>query len=395
MRTETSAQFEYLLDPEGPAAIVEQRWLRPVVSEVVFPPTYANPSGNRNDPPVYNINTIGERTLVHLNMTECSINQKRKVVPIERERWEEGVTQSICTIDSVQSQANRIEPMFGRVRDSKGEAVRLVPKVRVHANVKTSEGKEDIEIDLLEDAGHRIADAVMMNTSLHDDIKKSIKARQRGNSWDLAKLAPTSLLFGMWDSRGSNTRVPRLFSASVNGYGIRPLRRSAQFNAAMDFEAAGVIPKAKEKKLSAVGMASAPATFELGGVLAEGGIRRDVSINLCTLRDLEAGDEQETRLLQRYILGLALVAMTCMDGKAMNLRQGCQLVADSSKAGSRKSINADGTEAEFDISPDDAIAFAKAVAQQFEIGEDRVDEEFSPTLAKESLQNNNKGEDEL
>jgi CRISPR-associated protein Csb1 len=386
-------QFDDLLHPQGPAAIVDQRYLRPVVGEVVFPPTYANPSGKEGDPPVYNINTIGEGSLVRLDMTEFTINHKKKLAPVEHERWEKGVTRSTCTIDSVQSQANRIEPLFGRLRDSNGKTVRLVPQIKVNAEVKTAEGQEELVIDLLEDAGHRIADAVMMNTSLHGDIRKAIKERQKGFSWALAKLAPTSLLFGMWDSRDSGAKVPRLFSAVVTGYGVRPLRRSAQFNAAIDFEAAGVKPP-KGKKLSAAGMDSAPATFELGGVLVEDGIRRDASINLCTLRDLQAENDEQTRLLQRYILGLALVAMTCMDGKALNLRQGCQLVADASKDASRRLVNADGSESEFALTGDEAIAFAKAAADAFGIGDDRVDETFDPTKAKEALKNSKKDEDD-
>jgi CRISPR-associated protein Csb1 len=386
-------KFDDLLNSQGPAAIVEQRWLRPAVGEVVFPPTYANPSGKKADPPVYNINTIGDRTLVRLEMTEFTINQKRKIAPVEHERWEEGVSKSTCTIDSVQSQANRIEPIFGRLCDEEGNPIRLVPQVKIKAKAKTSEGEEELQIDLLEDAGHRIADAVIMNTSLHDDIQKAIKARQRGNSWELAKLAPTSLLFGMWDSRDSGAKVPRLFSAMVAGYGVRPLRRSAQFNGAMDFEAAGVSPGDKDKKLSAAGMDSAPATFELGGVIAEGGIRRDASINLCTLRDLQAGDEKQTHLLQQYILGLALLSMTCMDGKALNLRQGCQLVNDSSKKVSRRLVNADGTETDLVLTNDDALAFARAAAEAFGIGKDRIDVEFDPKLAKEALKKSKKDED--
>lgn len=393
MMTDTLEQYDDLLDPQGPAAIVEQRYLRPVVGEVVFPPTYANPSGNKADPPVYNINTIGERSLVRLDMTEFTINQKKKLAPVEHERWEEGVARSTCTIDSVQSQANRIEPLLGRLRGGNGKTVRLVPKIQVKAEVTTAEGKEPLVIDLLEDAGHRIADAVMMNTSLYDTIREAIKERQRGFSWALAKLAPTSLLFGMWDSRDSGAKVPRLFSAVVTGYGVRPLRRSAQFNAAIDFEAAGVNPR-KGKKLSAAGMDSAPATFELGGVLVDDGIRRDASINLCTLRNLRAENDDQTSLLQRYILGLALVAMTCTDGKALNLRQGCQLVADASKNASRRLVNADGSESDFVLSSHDAIAFAKATADAFGVGEDRIDQSFDPEKAAESLNKGKNGEDD-
>ena len=49
----------FLLD-DGPAAIVTKRWLKPVGGDIISPPTYANPSQKKGDPPVYNIDRYGE-----------------------------------------------------------------------------------------------------------------------------------------------------------------------------------------------------------------------------------------------------------------------------------------------------------------------------------------------
>ena len=66
-------------------------------------------------------------------------------------------------------------------------------------------------------------------------------------------------------------------------------------------------------------MAEVPATFGLGGIEAKGGVRRDASLNLVTLRDIativkrEGGKQQEidkgksreeTQKLQRYLSAL-------------------------------------------------------------------------------------------
>lgn len=351
-------KYDDLLKDTGPAAIVLKQWLKPVGSDVFFPPTYANPSQRKGDPPVYNIDRF------------------------------EDAKHSVCVIDSIPSQANRMEPAIGRVANKDGKPIKLLPNVVVKAKV---EGEEK-EVNLLE-AGHRAADAVVQLSSLRNEITKAIKMRAQGDSTPLAKLAPTSLVFGMWDSRESGVKVPRLLSSIIRAYDVLEHRRSSQFNAALDYEAAGVVPGKGDKKLSEVGMDSAPATFQHGGIEARGGICRDASLNLCTLRDIVGTDPDKTRSLQRYVLGLALVAMTYFDGKTLNLRQSCQLVAVSEKPMTRTLIYADGTEMPFEINRDSALAYAAAVAKAFGVGADHIDATFDPTLAKAALKKTKKDEE--
>jgi CRISPR-associated protein Csb1 len=352
-------KYDYLLKDTGPAAIVIKQWLKPVGGDVFFPPTYANPSQRRGDPPVYNIDRF------------------------------EDAKHSTCVIDSIPSQANRIEPAIGRVINKDGKPIQLVPTVIVKAKV----GDEEQEVNLL-DAGHRAADAIVQLSSLREEITKAIKARKTGDSTPLAKLAPTSLVFGMWDSRESGAKVPRLINSIIRAYDVLEHRRSSQFNAAIDFEAAGVVPDKKEKKLSEVGMDGAPATFQHGGIEARGGICRDASLNLCTLRDIGSTDKDKTIALQRYILGLSLVALTYFDGKTLNLRQGCQLVAIPEKPMARTLINADGSETPFEVDRDTALAYAEAAAKAFVIGDDRNDAKFDSKLAKAALKKTKKDEEE-
>jgi CRISPR-associated protein Csb1 len=347
-------KYDDLLKDTGPAAIVLKQWLKPAGGDVFFPPTYANPSQRRGDPPVYNIDRF------------------------------EDAKHSVCVIDSIPSQANRIEPALGRVTDKDGKSVKLVPTVVVKAMV---EGEEK-EVNLLE-AGHRAADAIVQMSSLRNEITNAIKARARGDSTPLAKIAPTSLVFGMWDSRESGVKVPRLLNSIIRAYDVLEHRRSSLFNEALDYEAAGVVPGKGDKKLSEVGMDSAPATFQHGGIEARGGVCRDASLNLCTLRDIGSAEKEKALCLRRYILGLSLVALTYFDGKTLNLRQGCQFVAIPDKPMTRAVIAADGTEKAFEIDGDGALAYAESAANAFIVGDDRT-ATFDFKLAKAALKKSKK-----
>lgn len=371
-------KFDKLLQDDGPAAVVLKQWLKPVDDGIIFPPTYANP--RKGDPPVYNIDRYGDSVQLSKRFTKFEKTQAF----MDEARTELGREHAVCVIDSIPSQANRMEPAFGRMADKDGNPVRLVPKVVITAKVDG----EETHVDLLE-AGHRAADAIVQLSSLRDEINNAIKARRQGNSVPLAKIAPTSLLFGMWDSRESGEKVPRLINSIIRAYDVVEFKRSSQFNAALDFEAAGVVPGKGDKKLSEVGMDSAPAAFQLGGVEAKGGICRTCTLNLCTLRDISGNPKQA---LQRYILGLALVAMTYFDGKTLNLRQGCQLVVALDKPMTRTLVYADGTEQMFEIDRDTALLYAKATASDFGVGNDRVDAKFDPELAKKALKKTKKDE---
>jgi len=132
-------------------------------------------------------------------------------------------------------------------------------------------------------------------------------------------------------------------------------------------------------------MAEVPATYTHGGIEAHGGICRRGSLNLISLRDITTLIEDEAVNLRRYILGLSLVALTWFDGKTLNLRQGCQLVADPERGSSRTIVYADGREEPFELTADRAIEFAVAAAEAFGVGEDRINASFDADLAKKAL----------
>jgi len=321
-------------DPAGPVALhLKQRLVavESVDSEpcVVYPPTYADIG--------YNIDTLSDGTRVAL-------------------------------VDSVGSQANRLEPIF--IAASTNRDQWLVPQLDIVLHTepcgecdnckkfgdkkRRREGEEcsspHKEKRSILELAHRIADAVVQSSpSLLPDVSKAFqKLRQTGDAGPLCAIAPTSLVFGVWDSRGgTGEKRPRLVRSLIRAWDVDTLHAAAQFNSVwkgLDEEQQQALKKeakAKKTKLSIKGLADAPAIFRdtkvseyrdgapnpdarvLGGVLVRGRIEREVTVNLVALRGIRGKDDEETVHIRKYLLGLSLVAATAdID---LFLREGCHL----------------------------------------------------------------------
>lgn len=324
---------EWLRDASDVAALIMREWLVPVEGKdaVVFPPTYAKPERTRDeDWTGYNV-----------------------------DRFDDGLT--VCQIDSVGSQANRMEPLFLRQ-----EYRALVPKVTVRTRIN---GQEK-QVDLLE-AGHRAADALVRYSSLRPELEAAFKAlRDEGNAQPLAKIAPTSIVFGAWDSRGTQVKLPRIVRSVIRAYDVRPLHRSAQYIPPIDYVGEGLLaaPDGKEQRdaMSELGLSPAPAPWTHGGILVRGEIRRDATLNLVALRSLGAGEGVNPLVLRRYILGLSLVALTTPQGTF--LREGCQLVPDPDRGAEWAVVRHNGTREPGRLRIDEATQYATIVADAFGVG---------------------------
>jgi CRISPR-associated protein Csb1 len=185
----------------------------------------------------------------------------------------------------------------------------------------------------------------------------------------MAKLAPTSLVFGAWDSRGTQIKIPRLINLRIDATDVERRSRSAQYVPATDYVGNGLIDEVDESTGSDLGFAAVPASG-LGGVRVRGEIVRTGNLNLATLQSLGNGSEPTD--LQRYILGLALVSLTVFENSAFTLRQGCQLVGHPEKQRMLKTVLASGKEAECSLTPDDALEFANQTAANFGVGPSRT-----------------------
>lgn len=318
-------------DLSGPVALHLKQRLLPVEcldneDAIIYPPTYADIG--------YCIDTLSDGTKVAL-------------------------------IDSVGSQANRMEPLFkSKFPTRNGGEEWLVPQIEVllrekpcgecaacaSDNKKAKCNNPRQEKRSLLDLAHRSADAVVMSSPTLARLLQPAFERlsNTGDAGPLCTLAPTSLVFGVWDSRGgTGEKRPRLIRSIIRAWNVERLHAAAQFNSvwkALDEDQRTQLEKeakAKKTKLSVKGLADAPAVFRktkiqqycdgapnpearvLGGVLVKNRIEREITINLVALRGLSGSDDTETEKIRKYLLGLSLVAATAEVD--LFLREGCHL----------------------------------------------------------------------
>lgn len=343
-------KFDKWFDDNGPAALVIREHLIPVegADGVFFPATYAAQQGAERD-------------------------EKKFQGGYNIDRFDD--TSNVCLIDSVGSQANRIEPLF-----AKDGYVNLVPQVVVTFPEK------GLRLNLLH-ANHRAADAIIRCSPFEQELRTAFQEVLRGNAEKLAQFAPTSLIFGVWDSRDTSAKVPRLVSSTIRAFNVREHTRSANFLTQMTIDLAklGILPDAESK----AGFANALASKAPGGVqlMPTGSIRRDVTLSLAALRRLAvleadgALSTDRTKALRRYILGLSLVSLTAP--QECFLRQGCNLVPEVEKPREFKIVNLDGTRPDVAISHEEALTYARLAAKEFRIGKDR-EERFDASLAEKA-----------
>jgi len=336
----------WLTGDDGPAALVIREHLMPVEGPdgVVFPPTFAAGDGF---PGGYNIDTFGDET--------------------------DG--SNVCLIDSVGSQANRIEPRFAEERYAQ-----LIPQIIVRAGEK--------QVSILE-AGHRAGDALLRCSELQEELHDAFKAVLMGDAEPLAKIAPTSLVFGVWDSRDTQAKLPRLVSSVIRAFNVQRMTRGAVYVPPVDYAELDVFSETEKQKaegsskspLAQRGFVHNPASGSHGGIIAVGGIRRDATLSIAALHQIKSSDDERTLALRRYVLGLSLVALTV--STSSYLRQGCNLVMDLNKDKPRdfQEVYRDGRREPATIRHDDAIAFATEAAKAFGVGRSRT-VEFDKGKAK-------------
>lgn len=333
-------------DLKGPVALHLKQKLLPVEGEggVIFPPTYVDIG--------YNVDKMADGTRV-------------------------------ATIDSVGSQANRIEPIFKAAPDghTPNPLAALVPQVVIKLGDSTS-------VSIL-DAGHRLGDAIIRSSSVRDEAKAAFELYlKKGDASAIAKLAPTSLVFGVWDSRDTAAKLPRIVQSVVRAWDVDVLTRSAVYAPPADYAGLDVFSEEDKAKaednsknpLAMRGFVHVPAVSVPGGVVARGPIVRDVTINLIALRRLESQKDGEK--LRRYVLGLSLVAATQpTDGF---LRQGCLVTPDPSVPCHWEMVGRDGVRTRVNLTEAEALNYAVGAAKAFGVGQDQL-VQFEKNLAKADL----------
>lgn len=377
-------KIEDLLKDDGPVAIIIKQPLAPVDEDerVIFPPTYPITQWKGR---FHTIRDGDYRVTVELptgSKTDKDEKKENQKPGYQIDRFPDGT--SICEIDSPQSQSNRIEPRFKTIEEGK-----LVPQIEIQVGTE--------RVNLL-DVGHRAGDAVVRMSSLAAEIHEAFTAVKSGDFFKLAMIAPTSLVFGVWDSRSTQVKQQRVFKAHIRATNVQEVSRSAQYTPATAYVDVGAIgqdvqkkvrgPTGEESNLSQEGMVHALSTQTPGGVMLTDSSRlvRTVIVNLEAIRALrgtvptarpyqsrpetsgEAPSMEPTEALQRYILGLALVAAT--DEPDLNLREGCHLkyLDDGQEASIKliyRSKPGEGWPVDWPFTRTDVLAFAKKAKSDF------------------------------
>jgi CRISPR-associated protein Csb1 len=221
---------------------------------------------------------------------------------------------------------------------------------------------------------------------------------------DLARIGPTSIVFGVWDSRASQAKLPRLVKSTIYATDISPRRRSAQYFPTIDYkkeaafaeqelsEAEEEARKGNRGDLAELGYVAVPATNSHGGVVVRGEIVRDCTINLVALRRLGTVHDLD---LRRYLLGLALVAATMEQDYF--LRSGCQLYCDPDTPPVTRVVFRRGQPGTVTIEPNDAISYARKRAEDFKVPPGRqikFDKKFAEEDRERWSKTKNKGQKE-
>lgn len=280
-------------------------------------------------------------------------------------------------IDSVQSQANRMEEALQTLWCDKKISLPVV-------SVDFSSVAPEVARVTSLTAPHRIADALLRDSLLKDsdqlfrlsDIGKSFTDASTKNATALFKVCPTGLVFGLWDSTGPKgglgAKFQRALVSEIVGinaaHGTKTASRIDPLNIAKD---AAVLYKASQKeamwttnreeaekdeegepvkvgKAEKAGKPSAvlhgniaPTIDSVGGGVTIDEARHTVVLSLASLRRLgfaTGADEART-----VLAALGLLAVLAAESRGHDLRSRCLLVPKKGSALKLEAVGRDGT----------------------------------------------------
>ncbi len=372
------------------AAIRRRQRLQPAggQGDKIFPPTYP-----------------GDRGPVH-------VFERRRV----------GDEEQICVlIDSVQSQANRMEEAL--LAAAEAERIRL-PRLVVDF---AAAGLDAVGRISVLDAPHRIFDAILRDSQLdgvpfrNSELGKRLKLATPEDASAIFEAAPSALVFGAWNSTGEGGGLGAKFARAITseiigvnvpadelvnrntgeitlrtagrrtGSRIDPLGipRSIEVFKTADGEWAldkdELEGKAKKVRPSEINHGNITPSIDPLGVTCGYALQTTV-LTLAGLRRLRFGSDERKNLAARsYLAALALVAATESNRQGMALRSRCDLVCDG--LAPLEIVSFDGSVREITLDPDEAAAlceaaFDEAVSAGFDLNPEPVILEPQDKLVK-------------
>lgn len=307
----------------------------------------------------------------------------------KEERIINGQTVKCVLLDTVQSQANRIEQALKAAYYHPGAKSADIPIIGVDF---AGQGLPEVGWITSLDAPHRIADAI-----LRDSLSGGVKFRESDDgqaftnaslqdATALFRLCPTALLLGMWDSTGPKggmgSKFQRALVSEIVGVNavvgvktssrIDPLNISANAGPVFRDKDGGWTLDASDKKAEKIGKEGKPSEINHGNVTPSlsdsGGITMDYAlqttvISLAALRRLHfpvaKGDADVAARTALAALGICGAVLAQADA---DLRSRCLLIPD--EAACWEFIGSTGSVVPYSVDAESAKALlAQSVAQ--------------------------------
>ncbi len=270
-------------------------------------------------------------------------------------------------IDSVQSQANRLEEaLLTLTNQESGDSPVPIPHITVDFAGRDLEPLQRITSL---DAPHRVYDAILRDSLLdtkpfmESDEGRSLATAKPADATALLEISPTALVFGAWHSQGGGgglgAKFPRTLVSEIMGINVPvektlvdrrtgelriqtagrrtgsridplgTLRKVEVFKGASgwstDQKSAG--KRAKKVRPSEINHSNIAPTIEPLGVTCDYAEHR-VTITLAGIRRLRFGGGEKDVAGRALIVSLGLLAMAEQDACGYALRSRCDLVCE-------------------------------------------------------------------
>ncbi len=306
---------------------------------------------------------------------------------IFRPAWIKGEKRDAVLLDSVQSQANRIEMAI--LAAYKRKALDY-PDIELHIDAETGMEKYSV-LEL----SHRVYDAALRMATINgqaftqSDIGKGIYEARTERAAELFKHAPITLALGGWDSHGGGgpmaAKLPRLITSEIVGLDAKPVDAGAVKSDPMDIrKEAGPIylskdaerrfeidkDKAvgkKEYKPSEIGLGNVPNFSSRGAVITEAVQTSVVScaaVRRLRFEKVDGIDEaSRNHAGQTATIALGLYGLLAQMDEGYYLRSRCDLIPVNQTKIEVIGRTLDETE-EYQISPGEMLEVLKKAREE-------------------------------
>jgi len=271
---------------------------------------------------------------------------------IFRPAWVNGEKREAVILDSVQSQANRVEMA---ILDAHRRERIAYPNIELTIKAETGEERYSV-LEL----SHRVYDAALRMSTVNgvpfakSEIGKEIYSARIEKAAGLYKHSPITLTLGGWDSHGGGgplvAKIPRVLTSEIVGLDALPVETAAVKFDPMDIRKdAGPLYDSKnperlyetdkdkaasnkEYRPSEKGLGSVPSLSNTGAVITEAVQTSLVSCSavrrLRFERDDGSYEDASDLTCQTVIAALALFGLIAQMDSGYNLRSGCDLLPE-------------------------------------------------------------------